>query len=718
MGVFNDLPFDMQEYIRNILSGKYAFQLFKLRKSPEDIITALNTIPVTVEHNRYDNDINGEFNYDRNSIIVDINADLLLDPLDPDEWDELHEEANEELNDDDGYEKPEYTMEERRNYTQKFEALLLHETLHALHHIIGLGIIPDYNDIDEDSKYYYDQGEFRAMIDTMKFFSQHRPDIDYDTLIEISKLGNNDLARRSMERAYEVAEMLPPSSYETQFGQQQLFASKNWYKKAAYRWTTKYLADNPEAAVSELITPETKRYLWNTINSNPLKFQAFKNNMTPKEVFDLLMSMRVYFYHNKSKEPNTISAEHHYSVNLNIEYITMYANLNLLDDYRYFGSEDSNKEYINHFLMTLFHELIHALRHNLGLSHKKTYNSAELMVTQNSPQKTKVEAPIKLFDVKPDSNNYKQREYFDSIMHDYLLSQTEFYAFMEELKYMMQVLGYSQEEAKNILLQKYSSNINRTQISGYIDRMLDAINMPTTWEEEEEQGQTKLLNKKHNWYKIALHYTNWANAYWISPTNEIIDTKGDTHQGWIYKSLDYLRLNYDLDLQEDLMNIIDEEAYEYLDSEIKRLQEKRQDLLEENETEGLVWERVNEELAELETENSIDEIRESIYSNFMYKRWAIYFVDKLIGLGWIRIVFKHGIVYVEVSDLEPSSTSVLRRISDFLFSLNLNPKNEIRLGTRNNGEAVFSWGEFINSGLSLSDFLDEKTVTWKRLSDR
>jgi len=212
-----------------------------------------------------------------------------------------------------------------------------------------------------------------------------------------------------------------------------------------------------------------------------------------------------------------------------------------------------------------------------------------------------------------------------------------------------------------------------------------------------------------NWYKISCNYKyargyygSWANAFWIAPDGEAFDTGGLTHQGWIGESSDLLYMNYDIDFPEKIDNLVSEEACDEFKERLKTLRESKEELLSEGNTEGFQWHWVTEELEELEQEDAIHSYEEGIRDNFNMTRWSEYVVRELLQEGWVRGVDKGGKLHIEVNDFEGNKP--IQLASDYLFSLDLDPKKIIRFEV---GSAVtdFSWGEFLNSGNSLMDFI-------------
>ena len=221
-----------------------------------------------------------------------------------------------------------------------------------------------------------------------------------------------------------------------------------------------------------------------------------------------------------------------------------------------------------------------------------------------------------------------------------------------------------------------------------------------------------------NWYRYALgHYSNWANAFWIAPDGEIYGTDGQTHQGWVADNYELIREWHDIDLPEKIEEIITEESYEYVKDRLKELQETKQDLLEEGETEGFSWNNTIHELEELQSEDGIYMIEEGTRDNFNYKRWGSYVVDELLLNNWARVVYKSGIYHIEIGNLD--NDKAINIVSDYLFSLSLDSEQFIRFGGMANGsEAEFYWKEFINSGSSMRDFLSDENRSWRRLHMR
>lgn len=213
-----------------------------------------------------------------------------------------------------------------------------------------------------------------------------------------------------------------------------------------------------------------------------------------------------------------------------------------------------------------------------------------------------------------------------------------------------------------------------------------------------------------NWYKVAQgYYNSWANAVWIDPDGEVIDTGGLTHQGWIGESYDFISMNYDIDFLEKIEEIISQETHEYLDERLKTLREEKQEMLDEGDVDGFRWHNVIRELEELEGEDAIYSIEESTRDNFNYTRWSGYVVRELLKNGWVRVVYKHSKYHIEINSLE--NDQAVKLASDYLFSLDLDPKQMIRFEL---GSSVtdFSWGEFLNSGVTFLDFIGSGR-SWK-----
>jgi hypothetical protein len=104
--------------------------------------------------------------------------------------------------------------------------------LHALHSALTIDInrekSPGYFSAD-GVDYYHEKGEFRAFVDTMDYYATHRTDLDYKDLLDIVSLSHNNLSRKTMERAHEVAvSSNPPLQYQLQPRAQKM----NWYKIA------------------------------------------------------------------------------------------------------------------------------------------------------------------------------------------------------------------------------------------------------------------------------------------------------------------------------------------------------------------------------------------------------------------------------------------------------------------------------------------------------
>lgn len=234
----------------------------------------------------------------------------------------------------------------------------------------------------------------------------------------------------------------------------------------------------------------------------------------------------------------------------------------------------------------------------------------------------------------------------------------------------------------------------------------------------EWQKELNQRAKNHSqWYKLALHYKGWASAYWIAPDGEVFDTGGDTHQGWISKSYEILQMNYNIDIVEEIQEEIMTEAHEYIEERIAELQKEIQEMIDNEETEGSQWERAQEEFAELTSEDSLEYAEDAITDHFIMTKWYAFVMNRLLDNDWVRVVVKHNQVHVEVDEL--SDNSKLQRISDFLFSANLAPHIEIRLGEKNGwNEAVFQWEDFVQSGSSLADYVNSQNVRWKRISLR
>ena len=142
--------------------------------------------------------------------------------------------------------------------------------------------------------------------------------------------------------------------------------------------------------------------------------------------------------------------------------------------------------------------------------------------------------------------------------------------------------------------------------------------------------------KPVNWLqKISIGYYRdmGYSAWWIGPSGEIF-TIQDTHHGWIYKNMDLLRDEYDIDIQEWSMNKLEEsrsENYESLRNEMIKEQAWQQEV---DESQVILSDDQEEELGvwagEAATEGS--EIEK---------------VDLLIEKGWIRVANKVAQIHIE-----------------------------------------------------------------------
>lgn len=208
-----------------------------------------------------------------------------------------------------------------------------------------------------------------------------------------------------------------------------------------------------------------------------------------------------------------------------------------------------------------------------------------------------------------------------------------------------------------------------------------------------------------NWYKIAQgYYGTWARAFWVDPKGEAIETGGgDTHHAWAWKSNDFLMHNYDIDMQERAQEVTDAEAYDAWQEEIKRLKGDREIAVEDEEPEEV--KQIDEQILRLEMDG-LQEYEESASTNF---NWGSFVVDELLKENWIRAVDK-GTLYIEVADLE--NVAVIRNIEQFLFGLDLSNTKPVVIEQLFGPKVTLRWGDYINVGQSLNDFLDRKDLSW------
>ncbi len=203
--------------------------------------------------------------------------------------------------------------------------------------------------------------------------------------------------------------------------------------------------------------------------------------------------------------------------------------------------------------------------------------------------------------------------------------------------------------------------------------------------------------------KIAGYYSGWALASWISPSGEEFDTKGETHQGWIFNNRDFVER--ETGLFSEIETEIIEEHNDYILSEINRIKEE----LSESKDYDYDEEYINKLKEDLQFyEDAFDKID---LDNINVSQ----LVNKLIGKGWVRKLDKHGILHYEFageSSIKLIENNLLENIS----------KEEARLkeytpiileDLLNFGEINFELGEWLKSGKSLLEWLKEDTDKYR-----
>ena len=220
-------------------------------------------------------------------------------------------------------------------------------------------------------------------------------------------------------------------------------------------------------------------------------------------------------------------------------------------------------------------------------------------------------------------------------------------------------------------------------------------------------GHNDLSDKIESLFvKIAQYYKGWATVSWISSSGEEFDTEGDTHQGWIFKNILYLEEEHEF--LSKLKDEAIEEEDEYRTKEIKRLKSDF-DYYQDDPDMREECERIKIEINKLEEEMGNSE---DILSHFTVSG----LVSRLIGIGWIRKVDKHGKLHYEYS-----GDKSIRIIEENLID-DLGDKDK-RMGRETvviledldigySGE--FKIGDWLSSGLTLKDFMETDSIIYGR----
>jgi hypothetical protein len=216
-----------------------------------------------------------------------------------------------------------------------------------------------------------------------------------------------------------------------------------------------------------------------------------------------------------------------------------------------------------------------------------------------------------------------------------------------------------------------------------------------------------------NWYKLAQYYKGWGDTFWIDPNGEIVDIGHETHHNWVYSNNDFLKMNYDIDFEEQIYEEIWELGREMYEEELERLQNKKQELIEEKEAEtneeykqyiDEELAEVSQELEEFEGDYGIGIMEEAARDNIL-RGLGVRLVDELLQKGWIRGLKKHGRLYFEVDDF--SNTKSINLIENYIFNNVTEPQQIIEIGAYYHS-VTFSFEEFQKSGTKLTEFISTK----------
>jgi len=303
---------------------------------------------------------------------------------------------------------------------------------------------------------------------------------------------------------------------------------------------SKYIQDKEYWAVHEIMDDASKAYLRSMLSSDRMKYYIEKYFDDVDSAFNVLMVIPIHFIDSDNKHfvPATLytdsvagDSEHAIAVGVPLSIVmSMEVIIGAIDAYRAglsYDNEDWHKEYIDRFKMTLFHETIHAMRYTLGLLNKKTYKDSYKYLRDDDE--------LRLLSDEVDV------PFHQTFTHDYFTSSVEFYAYAEQMKYAIEILHYSPEEAISAIVGHVKNPTKKKKAEQYLDRMLWSAYAPTIWEAQEEAGQQKLLAGKNiNWYKIAaiLDEPNPEGqlsfgASWIDPIGTIYSVGNHViHSKW------------------------------------------------------------------------------------------------------------------------------------------------------------------------------------------
>ena len=221
------------------------------------------------------------------------------------------------------------------------------------------------------------------------------------------------------------------------------------------------------------------------------------------------------------------------------------------------------------------------------------------------------------------------------------------------------------------------------------------------------------MSFKTNWYRLAQYYKGWGETFWIDPNGEIIDIGHQTHHAWVFQSNDFLKMNYDIDFDSQVYEEIWESGREMYEEELERLQNKQQELIEEREAEENknIKNTFDEELKEVSKEIEGFEgdygrhIMEEAARDDILSALGVRLVDTLLRKGWVRGLKKHGKLYFEVDDF--GNDKSINMIENYIFNHVTEPQQMIEIGAYYYS-VTFSFEEFQNNGMKLSEFIETK----------